>query len=538
MPFRLLLLACLLAAAPVRAQFTPAAAATGAPLVLSVDDAVAIALAQNYALRASRYDVETAEAQVREAWGQILPQVSANGSYTRNVKQADPFAGSDAGGLFGSIGSVGWLAFNEEARTDGNPATTPISLAEFQRRQAEGYQAAGINLGGSDNPFGVPTQITGGVSITQPLFNGSAIPGIRGARTAEQASELGAERQAQIAADNARQAYYAVLLAQRQVGVFESSARRVSRTVEETALRVEVGAAPKYDRLTAEVELGNTEAQLIDARASVQTALDNLKLTLGVAVARDVQLQGDLDVQDAFLYASIPAEDAVETALERRADLTQAALQVELSRLQVRVTKAQRLPSISAFADLSYTGSVPDDRSTVLSDPDDPFAFEQDENGFFSSNYWNPNVSVGVRLSWNLFTGGQRSAQIRQQRIAVEQAELQAEQLGESVRLEVAQALRDVRAARERILARQRNEERAATNYTFAEVRVQEGVSSPFELREASQQLDQTRLDLASAAYDYLIAESAFASAIGQPAARQPTTLVQSATSASAPSAR
>ena len=140
-------------AGPVLAQ--PATATEGSALPLSLEEAIQIALERNYAVRTAALDVANANAQVREAWGQVLPGVDVSSSYTRNVVEANPFAGSDAGGLFGALGSIDWLAFNEDARTDDDPTTEPISLEEFRRRQQQGFDDAGIVLNSGDNPFGV-----------------------------------------------------------------------------------------------------------------------------------------------------------------------------------------------------------------------------------------------------------------------------------------------------------------------------------------------------------------------------------------------
>ncbi len=124
----------------------PASAQDAGPLslALTLDEAVQIALVQNIAIQRSRLDVETAASQVKEGWGQLLPQVDVNASYTRSVKSINPFTGSQAGGLFQTLGFIDWLAFNEQARTDGNPGTDPISVAEFFARQQAGLEAAGV----------------------------------------------------------------------------------------------------------------------------------------------------------------------------------------------------------------------------------------------------------------------------------------------------------------------------------------------------------------------------------------------------------
>ena len=519
-------LAVLLLAGPAAAQTSEAVLGAGAEGMLeearqavpmSMDEAVQIALQNNYALRESRLDVDNAQAQVREAWGQLLPQVDASASYTRNLKSANPFAGSDAGGLFGSLGSIGWLAFNEEARTDGDPSTNPISLMEFNERQASGYQEAGIAIGGSDNPFAVPNQFQGGISISQTLFSGSAFAGIKGASRLKEVNRFAADRQAQEAVDQTRQAYYAALLAEEQAQVQVASVRRTRETVQEATKMVAQGVAPKFERLSAEVELANLQTQLAQAQNQANTALDNLKLTLGISPSQPIRLSDDLDTEGDFILTSVSFEDAVASALERRADLAQAQTAIELQEIQKSVTQSQYLPTVSAVANLSYTGSVPDNRTSTLSDPNDPFSFTQRENEFFSSNYWNPAVSVGVQLSWNIFNGGQTRARVQQQQIAVEKAQVQYEQLRASVQLEVERALRDLRTARQQILSQNENTRRAEVNYEHTDTRLREGVSSPIELREASQQLDQSRLSYAQAVHDYLVARSAFEAAIGQP---------------------
>ncbi|MDX1531753.1 MAG: TolC family protein, partial [Rhodothermales bacterium] len=205
------LLLLTLLAVPARAQELPAAVrtaeATGEAIPLTLDDALEIALARNYAVRTAALDVANADAQVREAWGQLFPQVDASASYTRNVVSANPFAGSSAGGLFGSLAAIDWLAFNERARTDEDPGTDPITLAEFQQRQAAGFAEAGVELGGGDNPFSVPNQFLGQVEISQTLYNGSAFAAVKGANSLREINEAALTQQQQEVVHETRELY-------------------------------------------------------------------------------------------------------------------------------------------------------------------------------------------------------------------------------------------------------------------------------------------------------------------------------------------
>src|SRR5690606_16438695 len=133
-------------------------------------------------------------------------------------------------------------------------------------------------------------------------------------------------------------------------------------------------------------------------------------------------------------------------------------------------------------------------------------SFTTSTNNFFSSDYWNPAINVGVQLTWNLFDGFQTSARVQQRTIAMQRAELELAQLQNAVAMEVEQAMRNLETAAERIHSQDRNVERAELNYEYASTRVREGVSSQLELREASDQLDQSRLGYIQAVHDYLVA--------------------------------
>jgi outer membrane protein TolC len=487
------------------------------PITLTLSDAVRVALDQNFDLQRTRLDVRNADAQVREAWGQVMPQVDVTGGYTRNVVTANPFAGSDVTGLFAGGNATDWVAFNERARTDSDPSTTPITFQEFQERQQDAREAAGISVGGGGNPFGVDNEFRSGISLTQTLFNGSAFSAIQGAQQLKDVNQRAVDRQMQTLANQVRQAYYDALFAQERVRVLEQRVQRTKQTLHEVSLQVRQGVTPKFQRLSTEVELSNTETQLVQAENTVGIALDNLKNTMGISVDRPIRLEGTLDAAETSMYREVSMQRAIETALDRRPDIEQARLAIELRQVQENTVRAEYLPRLSAVANFNYTGRVPDDRELTLSDPNDPFAFSTQDRGFFEDSFWNPAFSVGLQLSWNIFNGFQTTARVEQQQVAVRRAEIEYEQARRGVALEVRRALRNLQDARQRINNQDQNVQRAETNYQFVSQRVQQGVSNQLELREASDQLDQSRLNYLQAVHDYLVARSAFEAAVGIP---------------------
>ena len=483
-------------------------------LNLTLDEAVRIALSENFNIQQEMLAVENAEQQVKEAWGTVYPQLSGSFDYQRNVVTANPFAGAEAGGIFDGLGAIDWLQYNENQRLQGE---NPITFEEFIQRQQQGYVEAGITPPAeADDPFGVDNEFTGALSLTQTLFNGAAFAAIRGAEQFKDVSRDGLERETQVIIDEVRTTFYGALLAQQQVEVLEESVERTRQTLVETRKSVQQGIGSRFDRESAEVELVNQETELIDAENQAELAVKALNLMVGIPVEQSVRLIGELEMVDLPEVALMDTDEAYNAALEMRPDLKAAEGAVELGQIEQDIESSQYYPTLNAFANYSYIGRVPDDRTQVLSMPDDPFTFQTREFDFFEDNYWNPNFAVGVTLSWNIFDGFQRRAQVEQARIATREAEIQKEQLDEGIRMEIEESVRNLRTAQRRIESQQRNIEQAELNYEFAQRRLSEGVGTSLEERQASQQLDQSQLNYLSALHDYLVALSNFELAIGR----------------------
>lgn len=495
-------------------------------MVLTLDQAVEIALENNLDLQSAQLDRREADAQVQEAWGQLYPSINLTGSYTRNVVTANPFAGSDVTSFLGGSNETDWVAFNERRRLGDDPNSRPVTFPEFQQMQRDSLAAAGVSLGGGGNPFGVDNEFIGGIQLTQTLYNRSAFTSVQGAQQAKDVSRHAQDRQVQVVTNEVVQGFYEVLLANERVRIRQQRVRRAQETLQEVSSRVARGTLPKAQRLGAEVELSNARTQRIEAQNAVELARDQLKETLGISAQTPIEVDGSLEQHETDGLQTISLETvsmtrAVDMALDNRPDLKRAQLNVELREIQKEASKAEYLPQVEAVANFNYSGRVPDDRSQVLTtdpnDPTNPFYFDERNRQFFSDDFWNPSFSVGLQLSWNIFNGFQTSARVEQAEVQYRRAETQHERLRRAIKLEVRGAIRNLENARERIQTQETTVRQAELNYDHMTRRVSEGVASQIELREASEQLDQSRLNYLQALYDYLIARSDLETALGQP---------------------
>lgn len=495
----------------------PESTSSGDTLQLSLDEAVTIALENNYQIRREQLDIEHAGQQIREARSQVLPQVSLSSNYNRDVISANPFAGSEAGGMFDSFDAIDWVAYNERARTDGDPATEPITQREYMQRQQQAIIDAGLSPPEpGDNPFGVDNQFMTSLSVTQTLFNSTAFSALEAARQVEDMNRQALERGKQETIDEVRQSYYGALMAEKRVEVLQTSIERTRRTVEETGRSVEQGVLARFDELSAEVELVNLETEVIQAENDAELARRNLNRILGIPVDQPLELQGDLERLELPGYEDFTLDEAYRIALNNRPDLDQAETAVRLQEIERETTASNYLPVVNFFADLNYQGNVPDDRELIIQDPRNPFDVRGETREFFSDAYWSPDFAMGISLQWNIYSGARTRAQEAQNRISIRQSELQKEELEQGIRLQIEQAWRTLQAAERRIHSQQRNIEEAEMNYQMAERRLREGTGNSLEERQASELLDQTRLSYLSAIHDYLVALSELELALGR----------------------
>ncbi|MEZ4475417.1 MAG: TolC family protein [bacterium] len=206
----------------------------------------------------------------------------------------------------------------------------------------------------------------------------------------------------------------------------------------------------------------------------------------------------------------------MKLAREQRPDLRQLRLALGTTDLQAEVARAAFQPILSAFANLSYLGRVPDNREETVSNPMDPFSFSKKERGIFDDAYWGPSITAGLSLTWNVFAGFSDEARVQRAGIQRRQVQDAIEELERVIVVEVDQAVRALETAAARIRTQEKNLARADLAYEHARARVREGVSTRLELRQASQQLDETRFNHLQAVHDYLVAYVRYEVAVGQ----------------------
>jgi outer membrane protein TolC len=443
---------------------------------LSLEESVALALEGNRAVRDAKLGLLTAERQIIEARGRAMPEISANASYARNLQPLESLLPA--------------IIFD--------PTASPDDFIAVR--------------------FGADNNWTSNLSINQPLFDYSVFVGLKVASRFRQLQVEILRGTAQQTATSTRKAFHGILLARERERLTDNSVRRLQQTLEETRSLNVVGMASDYDVLRLEVELGNLEPQLRQARDAVEAAQRGLAITMGLPVEATFHPMGSLGDIDVTTRQSSTAEsrslvdvvgeprpfstdfaELVGRALEGRSDLRQARLNRELSQAQVKASMSDLFPTLSGV----YTYSV--------------MAQENGSPDFFGENSSQQAtvMQAGIQVQIPLFNGFQKVSRIRQQQITVERNLTSLEQMREQARNEVRTLLNALDETRMRAWAQDRAVEQAQRGFEIASALYREGVGSRLEIVDAENALRLAEFNHAQAVYDHLNAQADLDLAIG-----------------------
>lgn len=277
------------------------------PLVLTLEQAISLALERNRDVLIAEQDRYKADAQIGEAKSGAFPQVSFSGQYARNVKT--PVLFLPPGSPFNTSGSV-----------------MTIKL-------------------GSDNAY------TAGLQLSQTLFSPKLGTAIDIAEDYQAFTEKSYEGTTQDVVLGVKKAFYAVLLAQRLVDVSQEGLEVAKANYENVKSLYRHGAAAEYDFLRAEVQVASTEPMLIQAENNLELAKNALKNMLAVDLNQEIQVKGD------FIFTETPPDlmqQANIAALEKNPTIQQLSLQESILQKNVDIERADYFPTLSLFGSYQW----------------------------------------------------------------------------------------------------------------------------------------------------------------------------------------
>lgn len=272
--------------------------------------------------------------------------------------------------------------------------------------------------------------------------------------------------------------FHSAQLAQENMAIAKADEAFNQRQVTDAEIRLQVGAGALSDVLNFKVQMNSARSRFNQSEKEYQRLLVGLAALMGVKEAGFPEeltlspLKSETEVEMVMPKAEVLIADA----LVHRPDLIQTDLRIKQAGSQIEVARADFLPKLNLTADL--TGKR-----------DNNIGFEVNDFGY----------SMGLNVTYNLYSGGIREAKVREAVWSRAEAEQQYANLTLTVSSDVRQGLADLNRSQTEIMLQRSNTSLVEQNRDLVEKEYAAGQGTLVRLNEAQRDLitAQSRLALA-----------------------------------------
>lgn len=266
---------------------------------LTLDDAIIQAVKKNRQLAIARLEMQKADAQVKEAYGYAMPNLSFGGTYTHTFKTPE-------------------IVFTVD---------TMVSRIKI----------------GTENSYQM------GFNASQVLFNSIVFTGVGTAKIYQKASREMFLSSYNATIANVKRAFYNVLLAQQVLETTKASMANAEENFKNVKILHAQGIVSDYDLIRSEVQVENIRPTVIESEQRVLVASNALKVQLGMNAEAMISVKGLLDFSPVDSTLLDPLMAATENA-----GLKALNYQKQVTEELIAINRSEYLPTLSAFGNYQW----------------------------------------------------------------------------------------------------------------------------------------------------------------------------------------
>ena len=343
--------------------------------------------------------------------------------------------------------------------------------------------------------FNLANDYAGDITLQQPIWLAGKVGlGLKAAKTYKKiARKALVQNRAQLKSDIIRD-YFWLVLTRAVVDVTSESITLANRHAEMVKRMLDVGLSSEFDYLRAQVAIKTLEPDLAQAQQNASLAeirlLDRLGLQPGInLVPIDQLLESDLALEKPV--GNTP-DEAFTSALNNRSELEIFALREELNSIAISAEeRSLYLPNL--FFILNYRRQAQQDVVDI------------------ANTYWVEGFNWMLSMNVPLFDGFATQARIQQKKIDLRKSQLDRLQLEQGIRLEVNNAVGDIKRTRKQVASQKAAEQLAEKAHEIAIIRFDQGVGTELDVLDAQLSLKNARLGLLQGLFERRIAEAEYA---------------------------
>ena len=292
------------------AQYQTNDAPESAPMTLTLEQALQIALSENVSVKVADMEIERTGYAKKGAYASLFPQIDLTGAYQRTIKKQ---------AMFMSMG--------------------------------EGQEPMKIEVG-------MFNTITTSASVAMPLVNAQLWESLKiSAMDVELAVEKARSSRLETVTQ-VKNAYYAILLAKEAFEVYRGVYENALDNYAETQKKYDAQKASEFELVRSKTNVEQAVPNVYNAESSVILALWQLKAVLGVDLDMDIDVAGRLSDYAQQMMYDINQYDG--QSLDMNSTMKQLAIQAEQLAHNIKIQKYANIPSLAASFNFSYMSMAND----------------------------------------------------------------------------------------------------------------------------------------------------------------------------------
>ena len=265
---------------------------------LTLDKAIELALSENPTMKVAEKEIELKEVSKTEAWQNLLPTVSLNGTVTYNIKVA-------------------------EIKT---------SMGSFK-------------MGMDDS-----NTWNGALQVSMPLYAPAVYKTMSLTKSdLELAVEKGRGSKIDLV-NQVTKAYYQLMLAQDSYNVLNENYKLAETNFNIVNAMYEQGRVSEYDKISAEVQKNSAWPSVVSGKNAVEIAKLQLKVLMGITADVDLVIDDNLKNHENEMAEAANSE----IDLANNSSLRQIDMQGELLNKQRKLLKTSYLPTLALAGSYQY----------------------------------------------------------------------------------------------------------------------------------------------------------------------------------------
>jgi outer membrane protein len=409
--------------------------------VLTLDEAINIALKRNTTLQKSINSMQSSESNYKASLGGLLPNISADGSWSwSNATQQ------------GSSVSLGGYVFNTSSSTT------------------------------------ITRNYSAGVNASWTLFDGlSNYANISQSKNALESAKMQLENLKQNIVFQTITYYYAIVNNQQLLKVKEDNVTWNKKNLETIVERNKLGAVTLADVYAQQVQEGNAELDLIQTNNNLETAKSNLLYYLGEDVLANYTFADSLtnkeqDILNSDLTSKFgDLNELAKKALSNRSDYKSAALDYEAAKNGITSAKGGYLPTLTNSDSYSlYANSLSDlSKSRTL--------------------------SIGLTLSVPIFSGFSTDNNVQIAEVNAMNKKVDMDDLKRTVKQNLQTTYLNVLAAQKSLEVNKRNVMAAEENLRITQEKYSLGSGTLLDVLIANSNYTTARTNFINSEFQYII---------------------------------